>query len=264
MPREWMPHVPKRAVQHGVFVSGEEVSPPCLKPGQTELFRRTTPAVLKPDSFRQQALTTLTEYSASLAQNTTPWDYANPIRPFRRPVATATNGSFSSRGSSSSAHWQSEYRAASKVQDCATPRCEASKRTSLPLDSLGCVEHLSAYLADFGRFGSNPRDQISSDDTKLPVCTNSLTHGSTKGTMHTPGYQGFIPSSTISMEVARVAAATQARSVDKTNIVDIFQAEVAGYGGHVPQSARNARSGPRSNVKSRSMATTMSGLRALS
>ena len=32
-----MAHVPKRAVQHGIYTPLHEVSPPCLKPGQKEL-----------------------------------------------------------------------------------------------------------------------------------------------------------------------------------------------------------------------------------
>jgi len=105
-----------------------------------------------------------------------------------------------------------------------------------PRSCVSKVPNLSSHTADFGRHGSNPRDKISPWDAKLPVFKSDLTAGSAKGTFHIPGYQGVIPSYPgFSAHQLRVVKGAKARSVDKTNVLQIFHKEIVGYGGHVPE-----------------------------
>jgi len=233
-----MAHVPKRATQHGIFLSGCELSPPALKPGQTELHRQelyTTEAkpVQEPYLFQEQFRDS--HYTKSLARATLPEDYEDPTKPCRPPTVTAGGDTGGTE------HWVSEYKAA--LNQAKSEQAEFG-RPYFPIEDFGEAPALSGrgnvnstYAEEFGKYRSNPRDKIGLN-LKRPMDA-----GTAKGTMHVPGYQGFIPGNTFSEEVARIEKGDFCRSVDKTNIEQTYHNNLIGYSGHEPKSALNDRGG---------------------
>jgi len=248
-----MAHMPKRATQHGVFLSGSEAPIASLKPGQEELHRQhfyTTEAkplhetYLSADAFKE------TLYQKQQSKLTLPEDYVDR----QRPVITKAQEMFGMGNSgvvggySGTDHWTSEYKHIFHEGTGAKKR--VAKQYGAPYqmgDPPCCVSQpmmMSFYQREFGTYGSNPRHRIQHGDTKLPVQKSDLTVGTTKGTSHVPGYQGFLPTNTNNPKVAAVEAGTSNRSVDKTNITEIFHLNLPGYAGHKPSCASNDR-GPR-------------------
>eukprot|EP00931_Biecheleriopsis_adriatica_P111086 TRINITY_DN85428_c0_g1_i1.p1 TRINITY_DN85428_c0_g1~~TRINITY_DN85428_c0_g1_i1.p1 ORF type:complete len:290 (-),score=50.44 TRINITY_DN85428_c0_g1_i1:158-976(-) len=240
-------HVPKRAVQHGIFTPSEEISPPSLKPGQKELrplglytaevgYKGVAGQVIQDRGFE-------TEYSEQVSKATGTEDYKNP----RRPIRTDRRANAESKDSTGAAHWVSEYRQSSTegASRMATPRMTAqeilaSRQIPAPPSCISRAPETSCYGADFGRHGSDPRDKVSIMDTKLPVFKSNLTAGTPRGTAHIPGYQGFIPSHPGCNEPLQKAASGESmRSIDKTNIEQIFHKDLVGYAGHNPQAVIN-------------------------
>lgn len=240
-------HVPKRAVQHGIYTPSEEISPPSLKPGQKEL--RTLGLYTSEVSYRGSAGSTLqdrgftTEYTEQVSKATCTEDYKNP----RRPIRTDRRANAESIDYTGASHWSSEYRQSSTegASRMATPRMTAveilaSRQIPPPPNCISRAPELSCYLADFGRHGSDPRDKVSTMDTKLPVFKSDLTAGTPIGTSHIAGYQGFIPSHPGCNEMLQKAASGECmRSTDKTNISQIFHKDLVGYAGHIPQAVLN-------------------------
>lgn len=240
-----MAHMPKRATQHGVFLSGAEAAIAALKPGQEELHRQhfyTTErkplqeTYLAQDSFRESV------YTKSLAKLTLPEDYVDPaqtIKPFVQKNPPGYTGT---------EHWTSEYKKTFAEGTGAKKRVK--KQYGAPyqmLDPPSCVSQpmqVSFYQKEFGTYGSNPRHKIGPNDTKLPFEKSDLTVGTTKGTSHVPGYQGFLPCNTNNPKVAVIESGVSLRSVDKCNITEIFHLNLPGYAGHIPTNACNDR-GPR-------------------
>jgi len=245
-------HVPKRVTQHGLFVSAVETEPTTLKPGQHELHRRGLYTLeaklgLESTSLPDKDLPARSEYQASHVTRPEHYTHTEPLSKqylcqSPRGVALAKSGA---------AHWQSEYKVAGREVGEAPPEHRASARAAIRpwpmhrLSVVGCGEDSTAYRDHFGRYGSNPRERVRSDETKLPVFKTPLNAGTPRGTAHMPGYQGFIPSKPTGPESERVAAGECARSIDKTNIVEIFHRNVVGYAGHVPGSFRNDFGGRR-------------------
>ncbi len=242
-----MAHVPKRAVQHGIYTPLHEVSPPCLKPGQKEL----NPCGLYSAEAKQKDALALRQVPKLLEDGQNESEYTKRVckaicpEDFKTPRGDKKADKDDSR-QAGAAHWRSEY-AHNSVEGCKpkshltaeqilnnrmvpTPRCCISK-----LQSFTCSQ------ADYGRNGSNPRDKITPRDTQLPVVTNDLTAGSTRGTNHIPGYQGVIPNCA---NLRRAAKGTP-RTVDKTNIVHVFHKNLVGYAGHVPEAVCNDLGGRR-------------------
>lgn len=242
-----MAHVPKRATQHGLHITGPELAPTALKPGQRELHRRGVYAAAAGEpceSYLAEELIAESEYGKAIARNTRPKDYVVP-----RPTPPAADGaprdSVGSGCGSGTRHWRSEYRAASDAlrRGEGDFEDEVWRRTAKEPNYIGRFEDLSMYRWDFGRYGSNPRDKVGPTDLKLPLFKTALTAGTTKGTDYIPGYQGYIPAHAIGREEARIAQGETPRSVDKTNIVSTFHTNLVGYAGHVPLSARNDNGG---------------------
>lgn len=245
MPVVPMAHVPRRATQHGLYVSGEETAPPALKPGQHELMRHGLYATVcgaagdRGDSFLTLDRFSESEYAKSQGRNTRPEHYLEYKKADNRWAARTLHD-----GPEGTAHWRSEYNSTlngSVVERANDDRAWGSPRSpygqSQSPNSTGRAEDLTSYHADFGRYGSNPRDRIPPGATKLPIFKTVLNAGTTKVTDHVPGYQGHIP-----MGSARGERCVE-RSVDKTNVVEIFHTNLVGYAGHVPMSARNDRGG---------------------
>merc|ERR1719210_2131064 len=73
----------------------------------------------------------------------------------------------------------------------------------------------STYQDEFGQYGTNPRDKVDPGATSLPVFKTALSRGTTKGTYHVPGYQGFIAANTSNLHVARAELAATPRAYVK-------------------------------------------------
>lgn len=235
-----MSHVPKRALQHGLFLPGYEVAPPALKPGQLQLGRQLYGEEARPlsETYLNLDRPVKSVYARSMAEFVQPDHYTDPVKPIR-PSEPSEEGTY--RGT---AHWRSEYRSTlneASVEGARYHRQDGpSYQATNPPTCVGGAGDVSSYTLDYGRYGSNPRDRIGPDDNRLPVSKNALTAGTVKGTDHIPGYQGFMPSCLHNPDVARVAQGSQMRSVDKTRIQDSFHANLLGYSGFEPTSAQNA------------------------
>jgi hypothetical protein len=236
--------MPKRSTQHGVFLSGAEAPIAALKPGQEDLHRQhfyTTEAkplqetYLAQDSFRDSV------YRKSMSKLTLPDDYLEVAQAIKVPPAGPG-------GYSGTDHWTSEYKHVFAEGTGAKKRTKRQYGAPYQMsDPPGCVSqptHLSFYQKEFGTYGSNPRHKIGPGDTKVPIHKSDLTVGTTKGTSHIPGYQGFLPSNTNNPKVAAIESGVSFRSVDKTNSPAILHLNLPGYAGHLPSSACNDR-GPR-------------------
>jgi len=232
-----MSHIPRRATQHGVFLSGCELSPPALKPGQTELHRqdlytKEVKPVQRPYMFQDQFADS--HYTTHIARVTLPEDYEDPTAACVPPTVTC-------HGAGGTDHWVSEYKrslnqASSEEAEFGNPwfpHDEFNKEPTLA----GRGNMNSTYQEEFGKHRSNPRDKIFLSNKR------AMDAGTTKGTKHIPGYQGFVPGNTFSEEVARVEMGDFNRSVDKTNIEQTYHSNMIGYSGHQPSSALNHRGG---------------------
>jgi len=237
-----MDHVPKRATQHGLFVSASEIAPTVMKPGQTDLCRKglytTEAGGVPPETYLDPDRPARAESTLSLKSK--PEFYKNTERWGPKNVDT----SWSSGGAS---HWQSTYRS-SAVEAGLAPLDQrlAAKGTARhwPTRSVSVVslrEDNTTYRDNYGRAGSNPRDRLarSGSDSSMPIFRTPLTAGTHKGTAHIPNYQGFIPANPAGPASKRVAKGETLRSVDKTNLVDVFHRDLVGYAGHIATSFRN-------------------------
>eukprot|EP00746_Dinoflagellata_sp_MGD_P072071 gnl/MRDRNA2_/MRDRNA2_29282_c0_seq1.p1 gnl/MRDRNA2_/MRDRNA2_29282_c0~~gnl/MRDRNA2_/MRDRNA2_29282_c0_seq1.p1 ORF type:complete len:264 (+),score=38.75 gnl/MRDRNA2_/MRDRNA2_29282_c0_seq1:84-875(+) len=240
-----MAHIPKRATQHCVFMPGYEIARPALKPGQDQLCRQNYyTAESKPleETYIAQEIIKDSEYSKNIASRTLPEDYEDPQKPMRPPVVENKAGHLGT------AHWRSEY--SSTCNSEAIAGSVPHRQTGPPFEPVSvptvvsAPNELSMYSKDFGEYGSDPRARLSRSDTKLPNPKHELTVGTTKGTMHIPGYQGFLPTNTNNPRVAAIEAGEHIRTVDKSNLYEIYHLNLPGYAGHVPGNGLNDR-GPR-------------------
>jgi len=233
-----MSHIPRRATQHGIFLSGCETTPPVLKPGQTELQRqdlysKEAKPVQEPYLIQDQLADSI--YNKQIANITLPEDYKNPQQPLAPPSVTCGGEA------GGTAHWVSEYKAS--LNHAFSEEAEfgnayiAHEVVGQAPALLGQCNVNSSYQEEFGKYRSNPRDRIGQ------IIKNPIDAGTTKGTKHIPGYQGFVPGNTFSEEVARVERGDFNRSVDKTNTEQTYHTNIIGYSGHAPLSARNERGG---------------------
>lgn len=243
-------HIPKRATQHGLFLSSAETAPTSLKPGQQELHgiqvfkqeaRQHRDTYINQDNVRDSC------YTSSIAQATLPEDYSNPTKPYKPPDLVRHQLMLQKEKSrlddSGTTHWESEYKATSQREPMVHHR-PSPRRVPDPVNGVGRTRDESSYTQEFGRYGSDPRDRIPPGSTKLPVLRHHLNMGTTKGTFFVPGYQGFIPSCpTLTHEAARAADGAGFRNTDKSNIEHVYHANIVGYSGHCPESARNDRGG---------------------
>jgi len=246
-----MAHMPKRVTQHGIHLSGAEAPIASLKPGQEELHRQhfyTTEAKPLQETYLAQDSFKETIYQKSLSKLTLPEDYSDRAKPVLTKAQEMFGRSGAVTGYSGTDHWTSEYKQTFHEGSGAKKR--VVKQYGAPYqmgDPPCCVSQpvqLSFYQREFGTYGSNPRHRITFGDTKLPVAKSDLTVGTTKGTSHIPGYQGFLPTNTNNPKVAAVEAGMNIRSGDKTNITEIFHLNLPGYAGHIPACSSNDR-GPR-------------------
>lgn len=235
-----MAHIPKRASQHGVFMPGFEVARPSLKPGQDQLCRQnyyTTEAKDLEETYIAQDISNQSEYGKNIASRTLPEDYEDPQKPMRPPIVE------NKAGHTGTAHWRSEYSTTFSKESIAgaVPHRQVGPpfESANPPSVVSAPNELSMYSMHFGQYGSDPRARLSPADTRLPNPKTELTVGTTKGTSHIPGYQGFLPCNTNNPRVAAIEAGEHIRGVDKSNLAEIYHLNVPGYAGHVPGNASN-------------------------
>lgn len=240
-----MAHIPKRATQHSVYTPGFEVARPSLKPGQDTLLRQnyyTTESKPLEETYLTQDNFKPSEYHKNIASKTLPEDYEDPQKPMYPPVVKNTAGHLGT------GHWKSEYGSSHHPDAIigSIPHRQIGPpfEPVCPPSVVSAPNELSMYSKDYGQYGSDPRGRLSKIDTKLPNPKTELTVGTTKGTCHIPGYQGFLPTNTNNKLVAAIEAGEHTRGVDKSNLCEIYHLNLPGYAGHAPGNAGNDR-GPR-------------------
>lgn len=232
-------HIPKRAAQHGIFLSSIEVTPISLKPGQNSTQRQvyTEEAKQLQETYMKPDLPATSVYSKSVSNLLRPEDYMNPTKPIIPSEAPGGGGHWGT------GHWKSEYASTvdHRAVDGATYHRQhgPSYQAMNPPTCVGMGALSSSYRQDFGLYGSDPREKVKPEDNKLPVFRTPLTAGTAKGTMHMPGYQGFLATNTRNPHVARVEMGARLRSTDKTNLAETFHKNVVGYSGHQPNHHSN-------------------------
>lgn len=243
-----MAHVPKRATQHGLFLPGAEAPVVSLKPGQQELERRgfyTTEAKALEETYLSQDQFNESIYAKAISHGTLPVDYEDPQKPTQKRNAAATAGTGGHMGTG---HWRSEYRGAYESDSLTQVSYKRQHgppfETQAPPACVSQPNELSFYQQEFGVYGSDPRTRIPKDASRVPVEKTDLTRGTTKGTAHIPGYQGYIPTNTNNSKVKSIESGEQIREVSKSNLVDIYHLNIPGYAGTVPTNAKNDK-GPR-------------------
>lgn len=243
-----MAHIPKKATQHGLFIAGQETVPVSLKPGHTDLYRRGIYSQDSPEdgqSYLSHELPAKSEYARTILSSTLPEHFFMPRKPHRRPVFEASGG----KEQGGAETWRSEYKTQLSEESLAGQAAYFRQRFPHHVavranDAMGGEGNISAYEHDFGRYGSDPRDRMRPGEKRLPVLKSELNAGTTKGTDIIPGYQGFIPASHSAPASARGKRyAATPRSVDKTNIAQIFHTNLVGYAGHVPVCWKNDNGG---------------------
>jgi len=203
------------------------------------------------ETYTKADLPATSVYSKSVANLLKPEDYMSPVKPIVPSEAPGGGGHWGT------GHWKSEYGSTldSRAIEGATYHRQhgPSYQAMNPPTCVGAGVLHSSYRQDFGHNGSNPRDKVGADDSKLPVFRSALTSGTAKGTMHMPGYQGFLATNVRNPHVARVEMGAKLRSTtDKTNLGETFHKNVVGYSGHDPQHFSNGIHG----VKQSKLTTT--------
>lgn len=230
-----------------MYLPQDETPPIQLKPGQAQIRRQDFYSLeAKPNSetYIETDKCKGSNYCRTHADHLIPEDFLNREPPIKPKDTGGKNGS--------TRHWGSEYRNAHvdlHVQPFVRVR-EPPYFPYSPPSAVGPAQDPSSYSEDFGKKGTNPRDLVVPGHDKLPYRKSPLHTGTSKGTMHIPGYQGFLPQFPRSScpESARSSSTPSThrfspRSLDKTNIQEVYHTNLVGYAGHVPQSARNDRGG---------------------
>jgi hypothetical protein len=241
-------HVPKRATQHSVYLATNEAPLPSLKPGQDVPERQdfyTTAADSRP--LRETYLTANQRndsvYNIFTSKNGIPEDYLDKVA--ARAPATQTNDpgpdptKLVERGTG---HWKSEYD-----DTFTTPTGEYKRYRGpmfKPVNPPACISQPageSMNRSDFGKYGSIPREKFPASAENYPDKKTDLTSGTTIGTFHTPGYQGFIPTNTHNEKCRAIEQGEQPRVKPGmgANMTEIYHQNTPGYTGFLPTDARN-------------------------
>lgn len=234
-------YIPKRVVQNGIFIPTSETPLIDLKPGQKTTTRQVYAVEAKEltDTYLNPDRNVKSLYQAEVCDIATPEAYKNRTQPI---VPQEPPGG---QGHHQVAHWKSTAKATYNPQSIAGavyhrqdgPSCQAVN----PPTCVGAAQVTSTCTEFYGHYGSDPRDRVSKDAVKMPVFKTPLTVGTAKGTMHVPGYSGFLATVTNNPCVARVEHGATLRSTDKTNLTEQYHINVLNYCGHVPSHPRNDR-----------------------
>jgi hypothetical protein len=244
-----MAHVPRRATQHGCYLSTSEVPPTTLKPGQTHLRERnlyTEEAEPQQESYLRAGMASDSVYKKDISSLTQPLHYMEPAKPIKQVQAVIEGGHHDV------SHWRSEYKSVhsdASVYGAAYHRQHGpSYQAANPTACVSRPDELTSYQEHYGKPGTDPRDKIRLDSDKLPVFKSELTRGTTKATQHIPGYQGFLATNTTNPYVARVEQGGISRSLDKHVLSEQYNTNLVGYMGHRPQHAKNDNGGVRTSL----------------
>lgn len=235
-----MSHVPKRATQHACYLASWEMPRPTLKPGQVSASRAvySEEAPAPKTTYLSDGLPPESMYQKTTSQLTSPEHYQNPVQPIRQQEPPA-----SSVGHRGAAHWSSTYRTShddNSVAGAVYHRQHGpSYQAANPPTCIGGGGMMSAFMEDFGLYGSDPRSKVDPALDRIPVAKTALTMGTPKGTLHIPGYHGFLPTNIRNPYAARVESGATIRTSDKSNITQQFHVNTLHYAGHVPDNVTN-------------------------
>ena len=149
----------------------------------------------------------------------------------------------------SAAHWGSVYKH-EVLTNTEKDRIASSRPLwSLPREAYSSKigSHTSEAHAEYGKDGSNPREKLGPDATKMTNAVHENNMGTTKATTHIPGYNGYVPRSNFNEQAlgwSRLEGDTgygARNTIVKQNIVENYLVKVPGYGGHKPMSTTNDR-----------------------
>ncbi|CAE8688857.1 unnamed protein product [Polarella glacialis] len=219
-----MSHVPKRASQHGVHLPSWEVLPTSLKPGQASLESHVYAEEARPltETYLQADMPIPSVYQKTISRLLGPEHYKDRTKPIRQGEPPE-----SSAGHRGTSHWSSTYRQTyteASVEGAQYHRQHGpSYQAANPPTCVGGGGVHSSYQQEFGLPGSDPRHKVDPNKARIPVLKSDLTFGTAKGTMHMPGYNGFLATNTRSPHVARVESGVNLRSTDKSNLTQQFQ-----------------------------------------
>jgi len=100
---------------------------------------------------------------------------------------------------------------------------------------------LMARVGDIANFASNkpPKQEGTINEVdRIPTVKHELTKGTTRGTYHIPGYQGYLPSNTDNPRCAEIEVGDKERK-RWSNIADQYHLNIPGYSAHIPENAIN-------------------------
>jgi hypothetical protein len=244
-----MAHVPRRATQHGCFLSNAEVPPTTLKPGQTHLRERqlyTEEAEPQQESYMKGGMASESVYKKDVSSLTQPVHYMEPTKPIKQVQPNIEGGHHDV------SHWRSEYKSVhshTAVHGATYHRQYGpSYQGTNPVSCVSRPDDATSYHEEYGKHGSDPRDKIDPYSDKMPVFKSALTRGTTKATAHIPGYQGFLATNTTNPYVARVEKGGNVRSLDKHVLTEQYNTNLVGYQGHRPNHAKNDNGGMRAST----------------
>jgi len=225
-----------------VYVNGAEFARPTLKPGQDQLARQnyyTTEAKDLEKTYLANNSFWPPEYYEHYVKNRRAEDYDDPQKPLMPPNPA------NKAGWMNTAHWRSTQQVNYSPEEI--DGAVHHRQFGPPFEAVHmpkCVSdpnELSKNQMDFGQYGSDPRARLDPTETKLPNPKTELTIGTTKGTSHIPGYQGFLPTNTNNPKVAKIEQGEGIRTLDKNNLTEIYHQNLPGYAGHRPGNQRNDR-----------------------
>lgn len=244
-------HIPKRATQHGTFLPQWETQLIDLKVGQNSVTRNVYALEAKPlsETYLHQDRPMKSVYNNM--QQAKPDHYKDPVRPVKPSEPSEYCGH---RGTS---HWGSESKHAhslAAIEGAQYNRQDGpSYQAANPPTCVSRGEQLSCFQEFHGKHGfagplstmERPHHGFSTGSQavfKMPVSTHELTKGTHKGTLHIPGYQGFIPTNTSNPFCARVASGADLRE-KKSMLTSQFHVNLLGYCGHTPVHPNNDNGG---------------------
>lgn len=223
-----------------------EVLPTDLKPGQQSLVRQMyqEEASRLPETFLHGDRPHDTVYGSDTSKLLSPEAYKNPtkqIEPQEAPEGQGHHNVSHWKSNSHASHSHGSVAGATYHRQHGAPYQAQNPPTCVSGGGL----HTS-YHEFHGTYGSDPRHRITNHQSdKMPFVRSALHEGTHKGTMHIPGYQGFLATNTSNPHVARVSGGADHRSVDKTNLTQVFHTNLLNYAGHKPGNARNDSGGVR-------------------
>lgn len=241
-------HVPKRCTQHSIYLSTDEAPLPSLKPGQMQFERQDfyiTAADSRPlrETYLTANQTNKSVYNVSISANGVPEDYMDKTA--AKAPATQTNDPGPDPTKTvhrSASHWTSEYDATFDK-----PKSEYVRYRGpmfAPTNPPACISQpagMSMNQSDFGMYGNVPRDNFPSSADSYPDKKTDLTGGTTTGTHHIPGYQGFLPTNTHNDKCRKIEQGVEPRVNPGmgSNMTEIYHQNIPGYTGFLPTDARN-------------------------